>query len=200
MNALVCPRCRATLRPGQKFCAECGQPMTAPAQPPPPPGRDPKRVTPVQARISTPASTPPPRSAPPAVRPPAAAAARFTAWDLLSILGCGGVATAWYKYSSLDTAPDIQTSVAMVALPVGIVAFRRPLDRLLAKLNPLRERIPPFMRLGIGFAMPFFVSTSLYSAGYTQFDYIFKTVVASTLLSYVVLRNPAPIPSKGGVS
>jgi hypothetical protein len=57
-------------------------------------------------------------------------------------------------------------------------------------IQKTRRKIPPMVRLGVGLAMPFLISNYLYAKGFTQFDFMFKTVVLSTLSTFVILRNP----------
>jgi hypothetical protein len=116
-------------------------------------------------------------------------------WDLITMGGCTGLAALWYWYSGMaETQPDRKTCAAMVLMPLVLIVFRQAIDRALVRLQPMRERIPAMVRLGIGLAMPLLVSNYLYARGSSQFDFMFKTVVISALVSYVVLRNPA-VPS-----
>jgi hypothetical protein len=119
-------------------------------------------------------------------------------WDIITMLGCSAMAGVWYWYSGMaETAPDTKTCIAMVALPLALILFRPLTDRLLIKLQPFVARIPRMVLLGMGLAVPFLVASQLYGR-YTQFDYMFKTVVVSTLLSYVILRAPMARPRGGG--
>lgn len=134
----------------------------------------------------------------PLVRPPQAARPGRgrhwgqRTWDALTMLGSAAVGAAWYAYSGLaETDPDLRSALTMALLPTALVLLRRPLDRLLLPLRSLRERIPRKVRLGIGLAVPFLVSNYLYASGSDEFDFMFKSVLVSTLASYVVLRNPA---------
>jgi hypothetical protein len=112
-------------------------------------------------------------------------------WDVVTLVGASIVAGLWYYYSSLaETKPDLKSALAIVLLPLFFIVFRRFIDRLLVPLQPLRNQIPRLVRLGIGLAVPFLVANYLYSTGSSQFEYMFRTVVISTLISYVILRNP----------
>lgn len=119
-------------------------------------------------------------------------------WDVITMLGCAGMAAAWYWYSGMaETAPDTKSCIAMVALPLALILLRPLTDRLLIKLQPFVVRIPRMVLLGMGLAVPFLVASQLYGR-YTQFDYMFKTLVISTLLSYVIFRTPMVRPRGGG--
>jgi hypothetical protein len=112
-------------------------------------------------------------------------------WDVVTLVGASIVAALWYYYSGLaETKPDLKSALAIVLLPLFFIVFRRFIDRLLIPLQPLRNQIPRLVRLGIGLAVPFLVANYLYSTGSSQFEYMFRTVVVSTLISYIILRNP----------
>jgi hypothetical protein len=124
-------------------------------------------------------------------------------WDVFSVVGSTAMSAVWYWYSSLaDTRGDIKTCSAMIILPVALILLRKPLESLLRPLEPVRSKIPPMVLAGCGVAIPFLVANYLYSTGQTQFPYMFKTYVYSTLITYVVLRSPSsgrpPMPA--GVS
>jgi hypothetical protein len=112
-------------------------------------------------------------------------------WDVVTLVGASMVAALWYYYSGLaETKPDLKSALAILLLPLLLIVFRRFIDRLLIPLQPLRNQIPRLVRLGIGLAVPFLVANYLYSKGSSQFEYMFRTVVISTLISYIILRNP----------
>ncbi|MFB3905601.1 MAG: hypothetical protein ACE15E_19310 [Acidobacteriota bacterium] len=118
-------------------------------------------------------------------------------WDIVTVLGCGAISGAWYWYSGMaETAPDTKSCIAMVALPLALILSRPLTDRLLIKLQPFVARIPRMVLLGMGLAVPFLVANQLYGR-YTEFEYMFKTVVISTLLSYVIFRTPLVRPRGG---
>jgi hypothetical protein len=112
-------------------------------------------------------------------------------WDIFSVAGSAVMSAVWYWYSGMaDTKPDYNTCVAMVLLPVLLIVFRKPLDRLLRPVDSVRQKIPPMVLAGCGVATPFLVANYLYSSGVTQFPFMFKTYVYSMLISYIVLRTP----------
>ncbi len=112
-------------------------------------------------------------------------------WDVLSVVGSAAMSAAWYWYSGMaETQADVKTCVAMLVLPVLLIVFRSPLDKLLRPLDKFRSKVPPMVLAGVGVAVPFLVANYLYSSGVSQFPFMFKTYVYSTLLSYVILRTP----------
>lgn len=135
-----------------------------------------------------------------ALRPLAGKSERW--WSVLSILGGGVGGGLWYGYSTLDKGakPDLVTALIMLAVPVVLVLCRRPLDRLLAGLQPLRRRLPPLLIVGIGLAVPYLTATYLYdSVGLSEYPYIRWTVFLGPLLSYLVIRTPqVPLDTAGG--
>ena len=124
-------------------------------------------------------------------------------WSLRSIFGGTVGGGLWYWYSSLDkgTKPDHITSLIMIALPILLVILRKPLDRLLAKLNPIRQKIPRLLIIGIGIAVPYLTATYLYDTQrLREYEYIRWTVFLGPLLSYLIIRTPnmPVIPTAGG--
>lgn len=117
-------------------------------------------------------------------------------FDIIMMAGSCGLAGAWYWYSGMaETQPDRKSCTAMVVLPLLLIVLRGPIDRLLMPLQKFRASIPRMALLGFGLAIPLLVANVLYARGYSQFDYLFRTYIISTLLSYVVLRTPsAPAP------
>jgi hypothetical protein len=113
-------------------------------------------------------------------------------WDVLSVAGGAAMAAVWYWYSGMaETAPDRRTCIAMVVMPIALIALRKPLDALLRPIQPFRSKIPPMVLAGVGVAIPFLIANYLYSRGESQFPFMFKTYVYSTIASYLVLRTPA---------
>jgi hypothetical protein len=130
-------------------------------------------------------------SAPTAQPAPASHRVLRRLWDLLAIVVACGVSRTWYWYSGMaETRADLNTCVAIVAIPVIAILFRRFLDRMLAPLQPALGRIPRGVRLIGGLCLPLVISNYLYAAGSTQFDYMFKTTVLSAVVSFVILRVP----------
>lgn len=165
-----CPYCGAETGSGLSFCSQCGAAVDVAVA---------ERVTPGAVAAGAPER--------------AHGFGRWgqRVWDVVTMVGCTGVSGAWAWYSGLaETQPDLKTCATIVLLPLGLIVFRRFIDRLLMPLKQFRERIPRLVRLGMGLGMPFLMSNYLYASGSTQFDYMFKTVLLSTLASFVILRNP----------
>ena len=194
MDSVRCPQCHAPQRPGARFCTQCGAALSV--QPPRPQQSQPQeQVRPGKAAERRPSKAPSAGRVTSLARRTSSWGRRV--WDLLTVGGCTGLAGLWYWYSGMaETRPDTKTCVTMVLLPTALIVFRKTIDRGLGYLQPIRRRIPPMIRLGIGLAMPLLISNYLYARGSTQFDFMFKTVLISTLASFVVLRNPAvPTPA-----
>lgn len=114
-------------------------------------------------------------------------------WSLVSILGGGVGGGLWYWYSSLDkyVKPDYITSLIMLAVPIVLVIFRKPIDRILAKLIPMRRQIPRLLIVGIGVAAPYLTAIFLYdSVGLREYPFIRWTAFLGPLLSYLIIRTP----------
>ena len=186
MDPIRCPKCNAMIRSGVKFCSMCGatvagQPATG------------QQKHSVEVQLP---KCPPPHDVGKRADQIAGLLEKTTSWgqrvwDVITMAGCSSLAGLWYWYSGLATQPDYKTCATMVLLPLALIVFRRGIDRALAPLRSIRERIPPLIRLGIGLAMPFLVSNYLYANGTREFEFMFRTVVISSLASYVMLRNPS---------
>jgi len=113
-------------------------------------------------------------------------------WDILSVAGSSAMAGAWYWYSSLDpyVKPDYKTCAAMVLLPILLIVFREKIDSWLQPLQPLRAKMPRMVLVGVGAATPLLVSNFLYASGSSNYPYMLKTYLISTIVSYVILRQP----------
>ena len=176
---------------------------TTPSPPAPAPGQ----VPPAAESASTPALSPPvpPRQVKQAAagRPPPRHPGR-TKLSFLSIL----LALAWLVYSSglagaLAGSYPVNverfifeadwTSVGlMIGLPLGISILQPVLDVILLPIQPIRFRIPRFLLVGMGLCAPFATSWWLYNVmGYSNYEFLHMTLIAGTLISYVLLRTPA---------
>ena len=120
-------------------------------------------------------------------------------WDIVSVAGSSAMAGAWYWYSSLDpyNKPDYKTCAAMVLLPILLIVFREKIDGWLQPLQPLRAKMPRMVMLGVGAATPLLISNFLYASGSANYPYMLKTYLISTIVSYVILRQP---PRGAGVT
>lgn len=85
---------------------------------------------------------------------------------------------------------DLLTPLLMLALPIVIVAFRTPLDRLLKPVHALVRWMPPLLRMGIGMAIPFLTANILYQQHIIEYSLLHWNLVIGTLLSYALVRTP----------
>lgn len=113
-------------------------------------------------------------------------------WDVISVAGSAALSAFWYWYTSLDTyaGADKETCIAMLVIPISLVLFRGPIDKALAPLSKFKRNIPRMVLLGVGMATPVLVANFFYQAGSTEYGFMFRTYVFSTLLSYIILRQP----------
>lgn len=171
--------------------------QASPARAAPAAGRPPQpqpTAAPAQAR-----GVPGPRAAAtPTARPAVAEgrkplAQRSEGWfNTASIVGGAIAGVLWLLYSSIRSSReglDLITPLIMVALPILITLFRKPIDRVLSLLDPIRRQIPRIILIGAGLAAPFVVATLLYGRQ-TEYPYLRISTIWGTLASYVVLRTP----------
>lgn len=101
---------------------------------------------------------------------------------------------------------DLITPLLMLAIPLGLVWFRRETDAVLRPFQPIRQLVPRLLLVGAGLFAPFVVATLLYGIGmlcpipllrgfFMQYPYLRLSVLLGTLVSYVILRTP-----KGGAA
>jgi hypothetical protein len=118
-------------------------------------------------------------------------------WDIISVVGNALLSAGWYLYSGMaETKPDYLTCGAMLVLPISFVVFRKPLDGLLRSIQPFRSKIPPMVLAGCCVAVPYLISNYLFAFGVRQFTFMFCSYVLSTVVSFVLMRQP----SGGGAS
>jgi hypothetical protein len=154
------------IRQGKQFCSSCG--------------------TPVAAGYPQPSPPPAPQQA-----PQTGGGERF--WNIASLAGCGIVSAGWLFYSGMaETKPDYLSCAAIVLLPLALQFLRSDVDRLLQPIHRVLRYIPGFLRLGIALGIPYLTAHFLYAKGFSNFDYMQKTVVWAPLLSYILLRVPRP--------
>jgi hypothetical protein len=202
MDETLCPKCKTPLRAGASFCNKCGASLSVKP-------KSSERVFEKEPAHGDGEESPKrSQSIVPAVNGSLALFRQSVSWgqriwDIITIGGCTGVAGLWYWYSGMaETAPDYKTCAATVLLPLVLIIFRPQIDRVLLPIQKIRRKIPPLVRLGAGLAMPFLISNYLYAKGFTEFDFMFKTVVLSTLSSFVILHNPVvprPNPMQRGL-
>jgi hypothetical protein len=86
--------------------------------------------------------------------------------------------------------PDKTTPIFILLLPVAIVLFRKPIDRLLSPLQKVKQHVPRLLLVGIGLALPYFVANYFYHHGVSNYPLARKSIVWGTILSYLVMRIP----------
>lgn len=197
-----CPHCQAPLRPGKAYCGKCGKPagsaisephpfISPPPPPPPPQGR----IIPPQL---PPLTTPPPRG----FDQGSGSGFGERIWDILSVSGATAVSGTWYWYTGLaarsgadSTSPDYLSCLLIVLLPILGIIFRKPLDQLLLRLQPAMGKLPSRVRLGVGLALPFLVSSHLFASGVGNYPLMTSSTLFGTVLTFIVLRIPKGTPS-----
>jgi hypothetical protein len=105
---------------------------------------------------------------------------------------------------------DVITPVLTTAIPLLLVWFRRETDALLRPFQPLRQRVPRGVLVGVGLVVPFLISGVVYAVGFAmpwglrnlffiEYRYLRVCVVLGTLVSYAILRTPqgASLPGPG---
>ncbi len=115
-------------------------------------------------------------------------------WDAASIFGGIISAFVWFVYSSIRgryEGYDLITPAIMIALPISLTIFRKPLDKFLLPLQKHKAKIPKIVLIGAGIAAPLLVSWILYSIfRLRQYPYLRWSLILGTLSSYVVVRTP----------
>jgi hypothetical protein len=151
------------------------------------------------AAAASPPIPPPVQPAQPATQAPLAAGAvparqpwAQRIWDVIGVAGSAALSAFWYWYTSMDTyaGADKRTCIAMLVIPISLIIFRGPIDKALAPLTTFKRNIPRMVLLGVGMATPVLVANFFYQAGSMEYGYMFRTYVFSTLLSYIILRQP----------
>ncbi len=141
-------------------------------------------------------------------------------WGFLSIAAGFVGAIIWLIYSHLGEGKDWGTFFLMLALPISLAIFRKPIDRLLLPLLPTRKRIPRLVLIALGLAAPYIVAWLLYNRGpfigglvslcfriggslaglgnfigaivpsLAEYGYMRWTVVLGPLVAYLIMRTP----------
>lgn len=115
-------------------------------------------------------------------------------WDLFSILTGVTLAILWLVYSSLNPRSegwDLLTPVLMIAIPVILVSFRKPIDELLMPLQPHRAKFPHLLLLALGICVPFLIAFLLYNLFHVkEYSLIRFTMVIGTFIAYAITRDP----------
>jgi len=115
-------------------------------------------------------------------------------WDLFSILTGVALAAIWFVYTFLSPSSegwDFITPLLMIAIPVILVSFRKPIDELLMPLQPHRAKLPRLLLLGVGICIPFLTAWVLLNLlNVREYSLIRVTMVAGTCMAYAVTRDP----------
>lgn len=152
-----------------------GQWMTA--QPPQQPGERPRQVD-----LSTSAEIP----------RPLRGAMRYLSSPLAVGLMSFGAAGFWYIYTSLSPSSegsDLLTPLTIGGLPLLLRFFQGPMDRLLAPLFQLTNRVPRTMRTGAAFGLPMVLGLFFSVMGRGGYSGLQMSVVLSVLGSYALTRR-----------
>ena len=86
-------------------------------------------------------------------------------WSIVSVAGGLVGSLLWLGYTSLREGKDWGTFCLMIAVPVTLAIFRKPIDRMLLPLLPMRKRIPRLFLIALGLAAPYLVAWLLYNRG-----------------------------------
>ncbi len=86
-------------------------------------------------------------------------------WSIVSIAGGTFGSILWIAYTSLREGRDWGTAFLMIALPVCLAIFRKPIDRMLLPLLPMRRKVPRLLLVALGLAAPYLVAILLYRGG-----------------------------------
>jgi hypothetical protein len=205
-----CANCQRPLTPGRKFCTMCRTPVAGVPQSPRVSDQAaacPSCGTPISTKLKfcqrcgTVLASP---AAPAQRREPAEPENRRTlwsqrTWDTLAILAGFAMAYKWLiltgghkpEDGGQPVGVDVPTCLAVGGLPLILVVFRSMVDRMLAPLQVIRRKIPPFVLLGAGLLMPSLASNLFGQAeGRDQLRVVPITFSVGLLASYAVLRNP----------
>ena len=117
-------------------------------------------------------------------------------WDVISLVGNALLAAGWYLYSGMaETKPDYLTCGSMLVLPILLIVLRKPLDGVLQAIQPIRSKIPSMVLAGCCVAVPYLISNYLYTFGVRQFSFMFGSYVLSTIVSFLLMRQPSGRPA-----
>jgi hypothetical protein len=134
---------------------------------------------------------------PPARPPSAIPASDKKGWlplvSLLGILLPLFTAFIWFAYTSLSPRSegwDCLTPLIIGGVPILLVMFQGPVDRLLLPLQPFRRKVPPALLLGLALAVPVIFGCLCSSATYAGYGALRFASVIGMLGAHVLTRNP----------
>jgi len=118
-----------------------------------------------------------------------------TSKKLLGILGLVvPLATAfiWLLYSFLarGEARDLLTPLIIGGVPLLLVYFRRPIDKLLLPLQPILRIIPKILRYILSLALPVVLGYILAARTYSGYGIPRLVSLISLVGGYILIRTP----------
>ena len=193
-----CTNCGVLLKLGASFCHSCGARQAVKPRP-----------SPLHRRLTGSAGPTGPEQPIPADEPALTAAPLRSGgpvgglsgahcpwgqkvWDTITVAGsgamgdCGSSIRGWPRRTPTTRAAP----PSFCCRPCWCSSAARSIGSSSCRSSH-RRPIPGLIRIGIGLAIPFLVANYLYASGSSQFESCLRTVVISTLLSYLVLRRPS---------
>jgi hypothetical protein len=135
---------------------------------------------------------PPPAGGQPAV-PMQAKAGWLPVVSLMGILLPLFTSFVWFAYTSLSPRSegwDCLTPLIVGGVPILLVMFQGPIDRLLLPLQPYRRKVPPALLLGLALAVPVIFGCVCSSATYAGYGVLRFASVVGMLSAHILTRNP----------
>jgi len=192
-----CRQCGAALRPGKRFCVQCGV------------------ATQVAAGIEVANRAHQKASAQASVTLPGVTSflnrlgAVLKTENTAQLTGGAAAAGAWYSLSRLDpSAPagaDWMSPCLILTTSIVLTLLRRPLDILLQPLETLKRRLPRSILILVGLFAPVVLAVyfhqTTFSGDATGQEYALarKSTIWGILWSYVIMRIPdASVLPRGG--
>ena len=113
-------------------------------------------------------------------------------WRTFSVIGGFAAGILWLVYTGVREGRDWTSALLMMALPIGLRLFQRPIDRALAPLQPMREKLPRLVLVALGLAAPYIIAFILYRIlRVSQYPYMRWTIFLGVLTAHAILRTPA---------
>ena len=82
------------------------------------------------------------------------------------------------------------THFYILGFTAAVVFLRKPLDRLLAPIQAIKQHIPRLILIGVALALPYFLAHFFYNQGTRNYPLMHQSIVSGTILPYVLLRIP----------
>jgi len=114
--------------------------------------------------------------------------------------------TCWFLYANVlvilqaqisgekEAGRDLFTSLFLCTIPLALIFFAKPIDRLLVPIQPYRQRFPkPFLfgaAIGIPILFALCSSTLLLYLGGETYVCNSLTILSSMIIAYVLTRDP----------